>query len=53
MRRTWPLCRAQLSHRLTPEAMRLLAVIAAQLGISQAAVLELLIREKARRIGVK
>jgi predicted transcriptional regulator len=37
------------SMRLSPEAKRLLAKLAEALGISQAAVLELVIREKARR----
>jgi predicted transcriptional regulator len=41
------------SMRLSPEAKRLLALLAAKLSISQAAVLELAIREKARREGIK
>lgn len=41
------------SMRLSPEAKRLLALLAHKLGISQAAVLELAIREKARREEVK
>lgn len=36
------------SVRLTPEAKRLLKLVAAKLGVSQAAILELLIRQKAR-----
>ena len=35
--------------RLTPEAEPLLALLAEKLGVSQAAVLELAIREKAKR----
>jgi hypothetical protein len=35
--------------RLTPEAKHLLALLAEKLGVSQAAVLELAIREQARR----
>jgi predicted transcriptional regulator len=38
---------------LTPEAKRLLKLLADQLGISQSAVMELAIREKAKREGVK
>jgi predicted transcriptional regulator len=41
------------SIRLSPEAKRLLADLAKKLSISQSAVLELAIREKARREGVK
>jgi len=41
------------SFRLTPEARRLLEVLALKFGISQTAVLELLIREKAKRENVK
>jgi predicted transcriptional regulator len=41
------------SIRLSDEAKRLLALLADQLGISQVAVLEILIREKAKREGVK
>jgi predicted transcriptional regulator len=41
------------SIRLTPEAKRLLAMLAEKLGLSQAAILELAIREKAKREGVK
>jgi predicted transcriptional regulator len=37
------------SVRLTPEAFRLLTAIAARLGVSQSAVMELAIREKARK----
>lgn len=37
------------SIRLSPEARRLLASLAKQLGISQAAVMEVAIREKAKR----
>ena len=40
------------SIRLTPEAKQLLAELATTLGVSQAAVLELAIREKARREGL-
>lgn len=36
------------SIRLTPEARRLLQRLAAKLGVSQAAILELLIRQKAQ-----
>jgi len=35
--------------RLTPEAKHLLALLTEKLGVSQAAVLELAIREKAKR----
>jgi predicted DNA-binding protein len=35
------------SIRLTPEARRLLKLLSAKLGVSQAAILELLIRHKA------
>jgi hypothetical protein len=41
------------SFSLTEEAKRLLAQIAKKNGISQAAVLELLIREKAKQEGIK
>jgi predicted transcriptional regulator len=41
------------SVRLSPEAKRLLALLAQKLSVSQTAVLELAIREKARREGVK
>lgn len=41
------------SMRLSTEAKRLLALLAQKLSISQAAVLELAIREKAKRAGVK
>lgn len=41
------------SHRLSPEAVRLLAALAQKLGINQTAVLEVVIREKARFEGVK
>jgi predicted transcriptional regulator len=41
------------SVRLSPEAKRLLVQLAQKLSISQAAVLELVIREKAKREGVK
>jgi len=41
------------SMRLSSEAKRLLALLAQKLSISQAAVLELAIREKAKREGVK
>ena len=41
------------SVRLTEEAKRLLAALAKKLGVSQAAVLEIAVREKARREGVK
>jgi predicted DNA-binding protein len=37
------------SMRLTPEALRLLELLAQKGGISQAAVVETLIREKAKR----
>lgn len=37
------------SMRLSPEAKRLLAMLAKKLSISQAAVLELAIRDKAKR----
>jgi hypothetical protein len=39
--------------RLADEAKRLLALLAEQLGISQVVVLEILIREKAKKEGVK
>jgi len=41
------------SHRLSDEARRLLALLAEKLSISQTAVLELAIREKAKREGIK
>jgi hypothetical protein len=41
------------SMRLSVEAKRLLAVLAHKCSISQAAVLEIAIREKAKREGVK
>jgi PIN domain nuclease of toxin-antitoxin system len=41
------------SMRLSREAKRLIAAPAQKLSISQAAVLELAIREKAKREGVK
>ena len=41
------------SVRLSDEAKRLLVALAQKLGISQAAVLQLALREKARREGVK
>jgi len=41
------------SVRLSAEAKRLLAELAKKLSISQTAVLEVAIREKARREGVK
>lgn len=41
------------SVRLSPDARRLLAALADRLGISQASVLELAIRDKARKEGVK
>ena len=41
------------SIRLTLEAKRLLRALAAQSGISMTAMLELMIREKAKREGVK
>lgn len=41
------------SVRLSIEAKRLLAALAQKLSISQAAVLELAVREKSRREGVK
>ena len=41
------------SVRLSDDAKRLLERIAARLGVSQAAVIELAIREKAKREGVK
>jgi predicted transcriptional regulator len=41
------------SVRLSPEAKRLLAAIAHKLSVSQAAVFELALREKAKREGVK
>ena len=44
--------RRAVTVRLTAEARRLLALLAQQKGISQAAVLELLIRDEARRADV-
>ena len=41
------------SVRLSPEAKRLLVEIAHKLSVSQTAVVELALREKARREGVK
>jgi hypothetical protein len=40
------------SYRMSPEAKRLLAALAEKLGIAQSAVLEVIIREKARSEGV-
>lgn len=41
------------SMRLSPEAKRLLVALAQKLGVSQTAILELALREKAKREGVK
>ena len=41
------------SIRLTTEAKRLLRALAAQSGISMTAMLELMIRDRAKREGVK
>jgi predicted transcriptional regulator len=41
------------TYRLTDDARRMLVAMAERLGISQSAVLELAIREKAKREGVK
>jgi predicted transcriptional regulator len=41
------------SIRLTPDAKRLLEILAEKLGVSQSAVLELAIRDKAKRESVK
>lgn len=41
------------SIRLSDEGKRLLALLAEKMGVSQAAVLELAIRDKAKREGVK
>ena len=41
------------SMRLSPEAKRLIAAVAQQLGVTQTAVLELAIRVIAKREGVK
>jgi predicted transcriptional regulator len=41
------------SHRLSDEARRLLAGLAEKLSVSQTAVIELAIREKAKRERVK
>jgi predicted transcriptional regulator len=41
------------SMRLSPEAKRLVAALAEKLSISQAAVLELAIRDKAKREGIQ
>ena len=41
------------SHRLSAEAKRLLVLLAQHLSVSQTAVLELAIRDKAQREGVK
>ena len=41
------------SMRLSPEAKRLLTALAQKLSVSQTAVLELAIRDKAKREGVK
>jgi predicted DNA-binding protein len=41
------------SIRLTPEAKRLLALLAKQMGISQAAVIELAVRLMAKEEGIK
>jgi len=37
------------SFRLSPEALRLLATLAAELGVSQASTLEMAIRDMAKR----
>ena len=41
------------SIMLTPDAKQLLVLLSGYLGISQSAVFEFLIREKARREGIK
>jgi len=41
------------SIRLSPEAKRLLELLAQKLSISQTAILEIALREKARREGVR
>ncbi|NDJ59819.1 MAG: ribbon-helix-helix protein, CopG family [Chloroflexi bacterium] len=41
------------SYSLSEEAKRLLALLAEKLGVSQTAVLEILIREKAKQEDVK
>lgn len=40
------------SHRLTPEALRILRELAHHLGVSQTAVIELALRDKAAREGI-
>lgn len=44
--------KTSISFRLSSEARRLLKALSENLGISQAAVLEIVIREKARHEGV-
>ena len=41
------------SYRLTPEVKRLIAKLAKALGVTRAAIIELAVREKADRDGVK
>ena len=41
------------SFRFSPEFMALLALLAKELGLSKQAVLELLVRERAKKEGVK
>lgn len=41
------------SVRLTPEARRLLVLLSQSEGVSQAAILEMLIRREARRVAIK
>ena len=45
--------RRMVSFRLTEEARRLLSLVARFRGISQAAVLEILIRDEAQRLNVE
>ena len=45
--------KSNTSVRLTPEATRLLKEMAKKLGISQTAVMEIMIREKAEAMGVE
>jgi hypothetical protein len=45
--------RKAITFRLTAECRRLLALLSAERGVSQAAILELLVRDEARRSNVE
>lgn len=44
--------RVRISFRVTPDAAALLKALARAMGISQTAVVEVLVREKAQQLGV-